>query len=895
MTRAGHEHGPRVGAGTAPSTRARRSAALGSLLLVAALLAPAGGGIAAAQTTERLTLAPHYEPQSVDSPEPVQNGRLGWLGIANAGDLDGDGRHDLLVPQYNAPGQIFVFSGATGALLYTLRLPAEDVPERGGNFVYPASLPDLGSCPDGQAAEVCPAAVGPADGVREILVGASGVAVGGVPSLGRAYVFDGATGALLKKTQMPPEDVESEARNFPEGKGFSFGRAVATLASPFQLDAPESVQLGDADGGGVGDFAVSNPTFYEEGPAMNPTCAPGPCVGSGRVYVFRGEDVAGSDPTVILDAPLHVIKNPKAVTTTEHQRFGHAIYPVGDLGHCPTDPGTDEACPEPTGDGDGRADLVIAAHRAEAVEGMPTGIVWAADGATGSIARRFDPPHPQPEALFGYGSGTMPVAAVGDVTGSTHPDVYVPAVVQDGEFAGQGRGYVFNGNLGAGRRGLLSLADDPTPSQGGNFGAPFTGIGDVHGDPRNEILIGAHGPWIPGGGPTIGDAHVYSPASGEIVLTLSDPEDEPGNGFGMGVASLGDLNDDGHMDFAVSAGSASTEDDSVLGAGRLFIFRSAEAPEPDPDPDPDPDPSPDPGTGPEGAVRLAGADRFQTAAAVSRDRFEDGAAPAAVVARADEAADALASGPFAAAVGGPVLLTTGEALHPVTGTELERAVAPDGVVYVVGGPGAVSEEVEQAIRGLGFTTRRMFGPSRVETAIAIARALGNPEGQLITTGFDFPDALTAGAAAARVNGVVLLTTPEQPHPSLDAYLAERPSTQRFAIGGPAARAYPSAKSVFGPTRDDTAVAVANEFFSGPETVGLARRDDFPDALTGAAHVAGAGGPILLTATAGPLEVTAGYLCANAATIRTAYVYGGSAVVSDQALAEIDARIQGQGC
>lgn len=64
------------------------------------------------------------------------------------------------------------------------------------------------------------------------------------------------------------------------------------------------------------------------------------------------------------------------------------------------------------------------------------------------------------------------------------------------------------------------------------------------------------------------------------------------------------------------------------------------------------------------------------------------------------------------------------------------------------------------------------------------RTLGNPDELLITTGFDFPDALSAGAAAANARGAVLLTTAEEPTSSLDDYPAARsrarPSTASAA-------------------------------------------------------------------------------------------------------------------
>ena len=65
----------------------------------------------------------------------------------------------------------------------------------------------------------------------------------------------------------------------------------------------------------------------------------------------------------------------------------------------------------------------------------------------------------------------------------------------------------------------------------------------------------------------------------------------------------------------------------------------------------------------------------------------------------------------------------------------------------------------------------------------------------------------------------------------------------------------------------------------PSFVGVANLVTFPDGLTGGAHIAALGGPLLLTAqqTLSP-EVEA-YLTANAGTIALAYVYGGDAAIA----------------
>ena len=555
-----------------------------TLAVLAASAAPGPRQVASAQAA-RLELAPSYEVQRVGSPTPAQGGQLGWLGIVNGGDLDRDGEDDLLVPQYNGPGSIHLVSGATGQVIRTLTLP--DPAAAGttsGNFVYPARLADLGSCAGGQVSQTCPAnPIGPRDGVPEVVVGAYGVDLE-APDLGRAYVFDGATGAVLKRAQMPPADRASEAAQFPGGKGFGFGRGVVSPASAFPEDAPEAVKIGDLDGGGAADFVVGNPTFYEAGPATNPSCTPGPCPGSGRVYVFRGEDIAGSDPNAVLET-AQVIKNPMSQSGAPDDRFGHAILPVGDIGRCTSNPGPGATCAEANRSStrDGRPDFVVAEHQAEFPPGFPSaGVVWLLDGASGAVLKMYAHPEPQAGTLFGYTVGSMSTA-IGDVGNTVAPDILVAAVGQGVQFTHQGRAYILNGDYRASASGItLGRLDDPTPHRGGNFGAPFAGLGDVAGDPRNEVLIGNAGPWQTGDADNqfLGDVHVFSPASERVVRSFADPDQTTNSGFGQGVAQLGDLNNDGYIDFAVTSGFFT---DTVFREGRLYIFRSV-APGPLPPP-----------------------------------------------------------------------------------------------------------------------------------------------------------------------------------------------------------------------------------------------------------------------------------------------------------------------
>jgi len=159
--------------------------------------------------------------------------------------------------------------------------------------------------------------------------------------------------------------------------------------------------------------------------------------------------------------------------------------------------------------------------------------------------------------------------------------------------------------------------------------------------------------------------------------------------------------------------------------------------------------------------RVAGADRYETAAKVSAEFFDPGVA-ALYVATGEDFPDALAAGAAAAKRGGPVLLTRKDALPPSTDAELGR-LRPEWTV-IVGGDGAVSPvtqwRVGLAAHGGRSGAAGASGADRYETAADVVGQVASNLGydvMYVATGEDFPGALAAGPAAAAANGHLLLT------------------------------------------------------------------------------------------------------------------------------------------
>jgi hypothetical protein len=280
-------------------------------------------------------------------------------------------------------------------------------------------------------------------------------------------------------------------------------------------------------------------------------------------------------------------------------------------------------------------------------------------------------------------------------------------------------------------------------------------------------------------------------------------------------------------------------------------------------------------------TRVAGADRVATSIAAAQAAFPAaGSAQAVVLARADAFPDALSGVPLAAQLHGPLLLTPSSGLTLPVDAEIQRVLATGSTVYVLGGPAALSPAIDAQLRGLGYQVTRVWGSSRFDTAVAIARLLGNPSVVFEADGTNFPDALSAGPAAAITHGAVLLTFGKQSAGPTDAYLAAHPGDIRYAVGGPAAASDPAARPIVGADRYATSTLVAQQFFNAPSAVGVASGMSFPDALSGGPVAALAGGPIVLVPAAGALPTTTQhYLGGIASSVLTGWLFGGTAAVT----------------
>ncbi len=293
--------------------------------------------------------------------------------------------------------------------------------------------------------------------------------------------------------------------------------------------------------------------------------------------------------------------------------------------------------------------------------------------------------------------------------------------------------------------------------------------------------------------------------------------------------------------------------------------------------------------------RLGGANRYATAAIVSRTGYGPNV-PAAYVATGANFPDALAAAAAAAADRAPLLLVESSRVPSETAAELSR-LRPQRI-SVVGGSGAISDAVLSALHAYtAGPVERLGGPDRYATAAAVSAASfgSSVPVAFVATGQNFPDALAGGPAAALLGGPVLLTKYAELPATTAAELQRLRPQQIIILGGAAGavssaveaalRSYsPSVSRVAGADRWETAAAVAARFFPSAADVFLATGRNYPDALAGGAYAGRDHRPLLLTKGGALTAPTRGQLI-RLDPSRT-WILGGPVAVSDAIVTEL---------
>ena len=251
--------------------------------------------------------------------------------------------------------------------------------------------------------------------------------------------------------------------------------------------------------------------------------------------------------------------------------------------------------------------------------------------------------------------------------------------------------------------------------------------------------------------------------------------------------------------------------------------------------------------------RIAGDDRYETAALLSSEHYADGAVEV-YVASGQVFADAPSAAAAAAHVRAPLLLTQRNALPAATRAELRR-LDPDSIV-LVGGTPTVSSEVEAALSQIATVTR-IAGADRYETSALIAEhAFSAATQAMVATGRNFADALAAGPVAALRDAPVLLVDGHREGAASTLTALGSLGVQHITtVGGAPSVSDATVASlsqgrttdrIAGSNRYETAVLLSHAFADPVTDAYVAAGAMFPDALASSAVAGAAGIPLLLT-------------------------------------------------
>ncbi|KLU60435.1 N-acetylmuramoyl-L-alanine amidase LytC precursor [Peptococcaceae bacterium CEB3] len=279
--------------------------------------------------------------------------------------------------------------------------------------------------------------------------------------------------------------------------------------------------------------------------------------------------------------------------------------------------------------------------------------------------------------------------------------------------------------------------------------------------------------------------------------------------------------------------------------------------------------------------RLEGTDRYGTAVAISQAGWPNGAMTA-VLTTGENFPDALSAAPLARKFNAPILLTEQNELNPETAAELSRLHVKK--VYIIGGVGAVSAEVQSQLTTMGISTTRIAGVDRYDTSVQVAKMVGMGKGVFIVSGETFPDAVSAAPIAAALGMPVVLVPPDGQNPSLQTFLKSR-FQHIYAVNGnnelsqSLISRLANAQVISGGDRYERNANLIKYFANSLQfnSIYVATGQDYPDALTAAALAAQTQAPVVLVAGDKVPVSVQGML--NSEVINQINIVGGEAAVS----------------
>jgi hypothetical protein len=298
----------------------------------------------------------------------------------------------------------------------------------------------------------------------------------------------------------------------PNQADAEFGKAVATA--------------GDLNGDGYADVIIAAPGFDT------------PTVNEGRTYVYYGSSTGLQTTATTIDDANHT-----------NAFFGNSIGSAGDV------------------NGDGFTDILVGCalyNQAFTAEGA----AFVYHGAPGSIteANSVILENTTENSSF---SG-LSVSRAGDVNADGFDDILIGVpLLNEISSADVGSVFLYYG----GPSGLPlspSVTFDEVNSAFARFGESISTAGDINGDGYSDIIIGC--PNCDNQNTNEGAAFVYYGSATGIntTATVLDPTNQNDAGFGIAVATAGDVNGDAYSDIIV--GAYRFDSPTYIDEGAAYIY-----------------------------------------------------------------------------------------------------------------------------------------------------------------------------------------------------------------------------------------------------------------------------------------------------------------------------------
>ncbi|GAA3874408.1 hypothetical protein GCM10022381_16500 [Leifsonia kafniensis] len=201
-------------------------------------------------------------------------------------------------------------------------------------------------------------------------------------------------------------------------------------------------------------------------------------------------------------------------------------------------------------------------------------------------------------------------------------------------------------------------------------------------------------------------------------------------------------------------------------------------------------------------------------------------------------------------------------------------------------------------------TDRIAGDNRYDTAVKISQSFAPGASRLyVTSGQDFPDALSAGPAAAHFESPLLLTTQDTVPANVAAEIKRLNPDEVVVVGGTTAVSAQvetqiesivgadAVMRVSGADRYETSRNLALDAFGKADTAYVATGANFPDALAAGPAAVHFDGPVVLVAGWGTtVDEATKTLLDNQLGVKTVNIVGGEVAVSHGVIVDLQALV-----